>query len=48
MMVMVGTAQVQLLREKAGGRYATGLLLQLPARVRFRCDFMAQSLREFG
>ncbi len=27
-------------REKAGGRYATGLLLQLPARVRFRCDSM--------
>ena len=25
-------------REKAGGRYAIGLLLQLPApRVRFRC-----------
>jgi len=28
-------------REKAGGHYAAGLLLQLPAReVRFRCDFM--------
>jgi hypothetical protein len=28
-------------REKAGGRYATGLLLQLPVReVRFRCDSM--------
>jgi hypothetical protein len=26
-------------REKAGGRYATGLLLQLPAAgVRFRCN----------
>ncbi|MEH2675953.1 hypothetical protein DXU07_43425 [Bradyrhizobium elkanii] len=26
-------------REKAGGRYATGLLLQLPVPgVRFRCD----------
>jgi hypothetical protein len=31
----------ELAREKAGGRYATGLLLQLPAReVRFRRDFM--------
>jgi hypothetical protein len=31
----------ELAREKAGGRYATGLLLQLPAReVRFRCDSM--------
>jgi hypothetical protein len=30
-----------LVREKAGGRYATGLLLQLPVReVRFRCDSM--------
>jgi hypothetical protein len=28
-------------REKAGGHYAAGLLLQLPAReVRFRCDSM--------
>jgi len=28
-------------REEAGGRYATGLLLQLPVReVRFRCDSM--------
>jgi hypothetical protein len=24
-------------QEKAGGRYATDLALQLPARVRFRC-----------
>jgi hypothetical protein len=24
-------------REKAGGRYAAGLVLQLPARGRFRC-----------
>jgi hypothetical protein len=30
-------------REKAGGRYATGLLLQLPARVRFRCDSMREA-----
>jgi hypothetical protein len=29
-------------REKAGGHYAAGLLLQLPAReVRFRCGFNA-------
>jgi hypothetical protein len=28
-------------REKAGGHYAAGLLLQLPVReVRFRCDSM--------
>jgi hypothetical protein len=28
-------------REKAGGHYAAGLLLQLPAQeVRFRCDSM--------
>src|SRR5436190_3213930 len=35
-------------REKAGGHYATGLLLQLPARVRFHCDSMTQSLRGLG
>jgi hypothetical protein len=34
--------------EKAGGRYATGLLLQLPARVRFRRDSMTSSLRRLG
>src|SRR5258705_13743783 len=32
-------------KRKAGGRYATGLLLQLPARkVRFRCDSMPKVL----
>jgi len=30
------------IREKAGGHYAAGLLLQLPARVRFRCDSMSE------
>jgi len=35
-------------REKAGGRYAIGLLLQLPARVRFRCDSMTRILCELG
>jgi hypothetical protein len=35
-------------REKAGGRYAIGLPLQLPARVRFRCDSMTRILRKLG
>lgn len=35
-------------REKAGGRYATGLLLQLPAQVRFRRDSMTEILGELG
>jgi len=30
-------------REKAGGHYAAGLLMQLPAPgVRFRCDSMTE------
>ena len=33
--------------EKAGGRYAAGLLLQLPALgVRFHCEFLMQSVGE--
>jgi len=36
-----GSSGLRSSREKAGGHYAAGLLLQLPAReVRFRCDSM--------